>query len=190
MTEITVQEYTRRNSAWVEALYSTKYEQCTGGLHKDGDGHCCLGVAADVSGLGFWTDSTDDADGDMLLNWVPIEHQDALRGLEAGDFPDHVPTSSDLMPEMVMEHYGIRTNNGAFDWFTLPVELRWKILQELMDHKKSIGEGHQEALLNVEADFSLKNSTHSLVFLNDAEVSFWLIAEVIKARPKGLFTWE
>ena len=35
---------------WIAALRSGKYEQCTGMLHKKGDGFCCLGVLCDLKG--------------------------------------------------------------------------------------------------------------------------------------------
>lgn len=38
---------------WVKALRSGKYQQAIGRLRRDG-GYCCLGVACDVSGLGWW----------------------------------------------------------------------------------------------------------------------------------------
>jgi hypothetical protein len=38
---------------WVEALRSGKYVQATGALHM-GDGFCCLGVACEISGKGWW----------------------------------------------------------------------------------------------------------------------------------------
>jgi len=37
----------------VESLLSNKYKQITGQLRTP-EGHCCLGVACDISGLGHW----------------------------------------------------------------------------------------------------------------------------------------
>lgn len=38
---------------WVAALRAGKYEQGTSNLRAEG-GYCCLGVLADISGLGQW----------------------------------------------------------------------------------------------------------------------------------------
>ncbi len=36
---------------WLEALRSGRYTQCNGRLHKNGVGHCCLGVLCEVMEL-------------------------------------------------------------------------------------------------------------------------------------------
>lgn len=40
---------------WVEALRSGKYAQTSGALRSYEGGYCCLGVLADICGLGEWT---------------------------------------------------------------------------------------------------------------------------------------
>lgn len=49
----TDEEKLEHAKAWIEALESGKYEQCTGGLRSEnGKQYCCLGVACDISNLG------------------------------------------------------------------------------------------------------------------------------------------
>ena len=56
----TAQEIKQNREAWIAALRSGRYQQSPGLLrtvHEDGSaGFCPLGVACEISGLGFWID--------------------------------------------------------------------------------------------------------------------------------------
>lgn len=55
----TLEEMTANRAAWVAALRSGKYAQCTNDL-KNEKGFCCLGVLADIAGFDFQTISIHD----------------------------------------------------------------------------------------------------------------------------------
>ena len=44
---------------WVEALRSTKYEQCSGKLRNEEGKYCVLGVGCDISGVSTWEERSD-----------------------------------------------------------------------------------------------------------------------------------
>lgn len=127
---------------WCEALESGKYKQGTDCLRSSGDRFCCLGVACDVSGLGMWADGIYIADR----------------------------ANSAFLPFRVQIALGLTSNDGAFEFGTLPNELRDEIARETRYTPPPLPMG-----------------VATLSGLNDSGVSFLLIAKVIRARPKGLF---
>lgn len=97
---------TEHFKAWIAALRSDRYGQCTGQL-RDSDGYCCLGVLADISPVP-WSDepSTDDVwvpgvdcedpgagtPGPGVMSWLDLS---AERGDLTPDWPEGLMTQGD-----------------------------------------------------------------------------------------------
>jgi hypothetical protein len=85
---------------WVEALRSGKYEQGKRALCHEGK-FCCLGVLADVSGLGKWITRAPD---ERLFEFVPDD-------LGATTLPDGFLQQAELSPADQGELW--RLNDGV-----------------------------------------------------------------------------
>lgn len=83
---------------WVDALRSGEYRQGYGRLRSDGsNAYCCLGVACDVSGVGRWTGSLYETDGEMpwgvsglelpnpVVRWLGLDDRDPYMESAGGD---------------------------------------------------------------------------------------------------------
>ena len=104
-------EFRERRMAWVEALRSERYNQVFGWLHAtepdSGDQfYCCFGVACEVSNLADWQNATQMDEND---DW------------ERGDY--YLGDDTEL-PNEVVEYYGLASNDGAFEWQSLPLKIK------------------------------------------------------------------
>lgn len=131
---------------WIEALESGKYAQAYGRLRR-GQSFCCLGVYCDLSGLGKW-----DGDGYFV--------------------PDACTTNNGDLPSAARAQLGFVSNDGTFEFRSLPAELQ------------------EEICAKINIRFDVDGRTTSLAGLNDCGLTFRDIAKVIRARPKGLFREE
>lgn len=68
-------EQMQNRAKWRAALLSGEYQQTQHSL-RNGQGFCCLGVAADALGLGYWIDLVD-REGEYGL--VPADSNDPER---------------------------------------------------------------------------------------------------------------
>ena len=147
-------EFRERRMAWVEALRSERYNQVFGWLHAtepdSGDQfYCCFGVACEVSNLADWQNATQMDEND---DW------------ERGDY--YLGDDTEL-PNEVVEYYGLASNDGAFEWQSLPLKI-----------KKWLNSRNPDDSNCLEA---------SLRSLNDSGHTFSAIATIIEAEPEGLF---
>lgn len=94
MTTLT-DEQRERIAKLIDALRSDVYNRTEGVLHRP-SGYCCLGVACDISGLGYWT-----VDPDALPQRDP--EADAYGFALNGD--DNI-LSYGLIPNEVIAYYG------------------------------------------------------------------------------------
>lgn len=104
---------------WVEALRSGKFQQTNGAL-RDLDGYCCLGVACEVSGLGYWanaphkdkeTAESEVRNGSQCFVVTPA----TIVELSAGDRLSRVYEGGDyqeeFLPDGVKEWLGVESVN-------------------------------------------------------------------------------
>jgi len=88
---------------WVKALRSGDYEQCTGKLHKAGDGFCCLGVLCDIVGAGRWKKKDRDS-------IYPKNHQKPIPVKEMF-YVGEDSESSEVLPAFIFEEVGLDNSN-------------------------------------------------------------------------------
>ena len=89
---------------------------------------------------------------------------------------DHL-TIGVYLDEETMSYYGMKSYAGSFVWKSLSENLRERIEEQL-------GDSFEGFIENAESDIV----GCSLSRLNDNEISFDLIADIIEEKPKGLFT--
>lgn len=81
--------------AWVEALRSGEYKQCTGRLRRE-DGYCCLGVLCDLY-------KKDHQDSNWEGNYFFLFHG------------EHTDTAMSYLPEKVIKWAGLSSENPQYD---------------------------------------------------------------------------
>ena len=110
----------------IEALRSGDYAQTRNHL-KDDNGHCCMGVGCEISGLGEWQEqdtmyqcgySTETdvmgcnhevcEDNPLMPKiYKYVVHNNTIVG-------DNMDYSASMLPALVQEYYGFRSGNGAY----------------------------------------------------------------------------
>lgn len=161
---------------WLTALRSGEWQQgkdalATVALDADGGetiAYCCLGVACELSDevarMPFPTPGPD--------NQPVYTYYCMTDGVVTGD-------EQVVLPWPVQQALGLRTPSGEFEIDdTLPEALREKVMT--VGHNKSPG------TWSPITHFYGRRMT-TLAKLNDAGASFALIADIISARPTGLF---
>ena len=101
---------------WVEALRSGNYKQCTKRLrhkHRGEYRYCCLGVAADISGVGKW------------------RKNEFISGLQC---------ESQVLVENAKDWLGLDTDHGKLDITTPTGNVVHTTLAQLNDEGKSFSE--------------------------------------------------
>ena len=98
------EEQAEHRRKWVEALRSGKYYQITGAL-RNALGHCCLGVACEISGLVKWKEAENEAG--YLYGAYTLE---AVVDLDTDD--EAIFTTE--LPEAVCDWLGVRYTDGGF----------------------------------------------------------------------------
>jgi hypothetical protein len=84
-------QLTEPQKKWLAALRSGQYTQARGSLRlMDETGHCCLGVACDISNLGEWDRST-------------------YRTANPAEYTDHL-----LLTKAVQDWLGMKNLGGTF----------------------------------------------------------------------------
>jgi hypothetical protein len=100
-TTWTKAEQRRHRKAWVKALREGGYKQGRGMLCNARDGMCCLGVACDISGLGYWEWEPHPGGEGGGGNWVFVD--------KAGD------RNGSTLTTLIRDYYGLQTHAGYFD---------------------------------------------------------------------------
>lgn len=92
---------------WVDALRSDEYVQVPSVLHAhEGDrsnGRCCLGVACDVSKLGFWK-KVNEGDEFTETSFTFMPHQSRLK------------SSPTMLPPVVRRWLGVNSEDPELDF--------------------------------------------------------------------------
>ena len=134
----TKEQQKEHRKLWIEALRSGEYEQGYGVLRDINDNYCCLGVACEVAiknGLNLVVDKV------YVIDKICYSYNGSYI----------------IMTEDVMEYFGIRTNNGDYNW------------------------------LNIQVSCGDYTASNALSFDNDCfGKTFNVIADIIEKEPNGL----
>ena len=158
-------------AAWVAALRHGGYVQGKYALQRNRDygtpsgvakTYCCLGVACEVAmAAGVDLQYVGPSEGDR-------DRKDGVGVYSWGDGTSK-EINGETLPEVVMQWLGMKTNDGRFE---MPHDEWVKYLDGVMVGSVSL------------------NAVRTLVSLNDAGVSFDLIADLIESMPDDLFEEE
>lgn len=156
---------TQKREAWVRALRSGKYEKQTDGYLRCGDAFCCLGVLCDLENPDGWK-ATDlpPLSGDYAQTYDFVIGDPSFPGNRQNGLP----------PWMIADAVQLNTPNGRFD--STDLKTRFPELYERTCEESGVA-------------LALR-STWALSELNDSDVTFGTIADVIEASPRGLFRDE
>ena len=152
-----VEPYRERISSWVYELNSGHYEQGCGSLRNSDNEFCCLGVASDLY----------DSEA-----WISPRFQSLSYKYSSGS----ESTEIDLTDEVEV-YYGINREH-VFSKSDLPEYLGDKVYNIMKESK------HRSIAPKDDPRFTLE---WNLIELNDANVPFPVIAEVILAVPDCIF---
>lgn len=146
---------------WVKALESGKYQQNTNGyLRTAEDLYCCLGVGCDLMNSDDWKANEKD----KVFEFVD---------------PDARHVNISTLSDRMLKWLGLQGCTGSF---TLTEEVRELICGENDGQYPGIATGK----VPKEDDITYS----SLAGLNDAGISFLIIAKVIRMEPPELFKDE
>lgn len=161
---------------WLTALRSGEWQQgkdalATVALDTDGGetiAHCCLGVACELSdAVARSPFPTPGPDNQSIYPYYCM-----MDGVVTGD-------EQVVLPWPVQQALGLRSASGEFEIDdTLPEALREKVT--------AVGRNPPPGTCNPITNLYGRRMT-TLTKLNDAGASFALIADIISARPTGLF---
>ena len=156
--------YEKRRELWVKALRSRKYEQGIDGLNINDEFYCCLGVLCEVAMQNGLSLTKDD---DTESEWVEYD----------GD--------AEQLPQAVADWVGLESKIGRMhhqtSWDTIRKDLTIKTKYQTLNIAKVDDDGLE--ILHYMDD----KTPGCLATMNDAHIPFDVIADVIEAKPKGLF---
>jgi len=116
--------YRTRNKAWISSLLANEYKQGEGFLRNFSDEYCCLGVACDLyDSVWYSAPPTAVSKRYAVYSYAQDFFDQDFDKTDIGIFA----TSSQQLPDHIVEHYGLRSPQGG------PEKLNLDCLSELND---------------------------------------------------------